>query len=153
LRTFFFTTLMAGLAIPFGAVAQGSAPPLEPGQWELSLTVRGAPIAGPPPSNVCLSAQDLSPQPERALLDAALRSLPGRQTAGPQCALSDVKRDAAKSSWQARCNGPRGTVQGAGTGVLAAQTATLQQTFEVDTPMGLQTLKQTIRARRTGACA
>lgn len=152
MRTFVCTTLMASLAVPFGAWAQGSPPAMEPGQWELSLTVRGAPIADPPPSSVCLTAKDLAPQPERALLDAALRSLPGTQAAGPQCALSDLKRDAAKSSWQARCKGPRGPVQGAGTGVLSAQTATLQQTFEVDTPLGLQTLKQTIRARRTGAC-
>ncbi len=153
MRTYLCTTLMAVLAAPFGAWAQGSAPALEPGQWELSLTVRGAPIADPPPRSVCLNAQDLAPQPERALLDAALRSLPGTPAAGPQCALSDLKRDAALSSWQARCNGPRGTVQGAGTGMLAAQTATLQQAFEVDTPLGLQTLKQTIRARRTGACS
>jgi hypothetical protein len=153
LRTFFCITVMAGLAVPFCTCAQGSTLPLEPGRWELSLNVRGAPIADPPPRSVCLSAQELSPQPERALLDAALRSLPGGPAAGPQCALSDFKRDAAQSSWQARCNGPRGPVQGAGTGVLAAQTATLQQTFEVDTPLGPQTLKQTIRARRTGACA
>lgn len=152
MRTFFRTTLVASLGVPFCICAQGSTPPMEPGQWELSLTVRGAPIADPPPSSVCLTAQDLAPQPERALLDAALRSLPGNRAADPQCALSDLQRDEARSSWQARCNGPRGIVQGAGTGVLAAQTATLQQAFEVDTPLGLQTLKQTIRARRTGVC-
>jgi hypothetical protein len=152
LRTLFLITLVAGLAGARASSAQSSPPSLEPGLWELALTVRGAPMADPPPSNVCLNAQSLAVEPERALLDAALRSLPGIQAAGPQCALSALQRETAKSSWQARCTGPRGAIKGAGTGVLAAQSATLQQTFEVETPLGLQTMKQTIRARRTGSC-
>lgn len=139
-----------GLCAAGPALAQ--APALEAGLWALEVTLRGAPVADPAPSKVCLNAEALGQGPERALLDAALRGLPGQGNKGPQCSLDGLIREGANSRWQARCSGPRGPMAGTGSAVLATHSATLQQAFELDTPWGSKTLQQIIRAKRTGAC-
>jgi hypothetical protein len=88
---------------------------------------------------------------EQTLFEAA-----GRQgdssRAPPKCEFRDIKRDAANSSWQATCEGPMGKMQGSGGGTLGAESADLQQTFNVKAPIGSMTVKQTLRARRVGSC-
>lgn len=137
-------------SLGLSSVAGAQTP--EPGRWELEVALKGAPIKDPAPSQHCLNAEAMGTTPERALLDAAMRSLPSSGASGAQCVLTGLARDGSKSFWQARCNGPRGPMAGSGSAVLSAQSATLVQSFEVETPLGLQTLRQTIRAQRTGAC-
>ena len=153
MKTLFLFHLGACLCVRGVALAQSVGPPFpEPGRWEMRVSLRGAPVKDPALSTVCLRAQDLGDVPERAFLEAAVRSLPQESKGEPQCKLTEVLRDDEKSSWQARCNGPRGPMHGAGKAVLSPQAATVEQGFGVDTPFGRQTLTQTIRARRLGNC-
>ena len=122
------------------------------GQWALEVELKGAPLRSPAPRQLCLSAQALAQEPERVLLEAAMQGLQGEDGAAPRCVLSELKREAQGAQWQARCEGPRGPLQGTGVGLLAPQSATLTQRFELATPLGARTLTQTVRARRSGPC-
>jgi hypothetical protein len=136
--------------LPVGVAAAAG---LDSGQWELDVRLQGAPVQDPPPSRICLGADQAARTPEQALLEAAMRSLPAQGSAAPRCALDALRRDGAASSWQARCDGPRGPLQGAGRATLRTRSATLEQSFELDTPIGRRTLKQTIQARHLGECS
>jgi Protein of unknown function (DUF3617) len=141
--------------IPLAALSAGAAAQTLPsaGMWELSVTMEGAPMGGGAPrgGKACLTAEALAGAPEQTLFEAV-----GRQgdssRAPPKCEFRDIQRDAARTSWQSTCEGPRGTMQGTGSGSLGAEAADLQQTFNVKAPVGSMTLKQTLRARRVGSC-
>jgi Protein of unknown function (DUF3617) len=141
--------LLLGLAYP--AFAQSTP---RAGSWEISVTQEGMPVGGGTRVyKVCLSAELLTTAPEQVLVDSAGRRDNSSARPGPtKCVLKDVKREASQSSWQSTCEGPRGTIQGKGGGTLEAEQAELKQTFDVDTPIGARTLKQTVRARRLGDC-
>jgi hypothetical protein len=144
----------AGICACAVAMAQSvGTPRVESGRWEVAVSLRGGPIKDPAPSTVCLHEQDLNGMPERPLLDAALRSLPMESKGEPKCVLTDLARDNEKSKWLARCNGPRGPMQGNGQGTVSSQSVTMEQEFGIDTPLGRKQLSQTIRARRLGSCS
>lgn len=145
----FLLSLIPLTALSAGAVAQ-TLP--SAGMWELSVTMEGGPMGGGPRSGkACLAADALASAPERTLFEAAGRQGDSGRTP-PTCEYRDIQRNAADTSWQATCEGPRGKMQGTGSGALGAESADLQQTFDVKGPMGSMTLKQTLRARRVGSC-
>lgn len=122
------------------------------GLWELSLTMEGGPRGGGPRSGTaCLAADAMAAAPEQTLFEAAGRQGDSHR-APPKCEFRDVQRNAANTSWQAMCEGPMGQMRGTGNGALGAESADLQQTFNVKAPVGAMTFKQTLRARRVGSC-
>jgi Protein of unknown function (DUF3617) len=142
--------LISSLAAGSAAVLAQATPGA--GSWELSMTMEGGPRAAAPRTGiVCLAADALAAAPEQTLIDAAARQGSGER-APPRCTLRDIRRDGAGTAWQAQCEGPMGAMQGVGTGTLGPESASLQQTFQVKAPVGSMTLKQTIGARRLGAC-
>lgn len=121
------------------------------GLWELSMTMEGAPSgATTRRGTACLTAESLAALPEKALVDAAVRQGDGRGPAN--CEFRELQRNGAASSWQPVCEGPMGKMQGTGSATLGADTADLQQSFTVRSPLGTLNLRQTVSARRTGAC-
>jgi Protein of unknown function (DUF3617) len=140
--------------IPLAALSAGAAAQTLPsaGMWELSVTMEGGPMGGGPRGGkACLAAEALASAPEQTLFEAA-----GRQgdssRAPPKCEFRDIQRDAATTSWQSTCEGQMGKMQGSGSGAIGAESADLQQIFNVKTPIGSMSLKQTLRARRVGSC-
>jgi hypothetical protein len=126
------------------------------GQWELTTDMQGMPFGGgTKTSKACIKAEQLTAGPEQAIIEAGMASYQSSNSSGntaPKCSFTELKRESNASSWKANCEGPRGSMQGAGYGTLAADTAQLQQSFEANTPMGKRTLKQTITAKRLGEC-
>jgi Protein of unknown function (DUF3617) len=146
----FLLSLIPLAALSASAVAQ-TLP--SAGMWELSMAMEGAPMGGGAPrgGKACLAADALAGAPEQTLCEAAGRQGDSSRTP-PKCEFRDIQRNGANSSWQSACDGPMGKMQGAGSGALGAETADLQQTFNVKGPVGQVTLKQTLRARRVGSC-
>jgi hypothetical protein len=145
-----FLLLLIPLAAQSPSVVAQTLP--SAGMWELSVTMEGGPKGGGPRGGkACLATDALANAPEQTLFEAA-----GRQgdssRAPPKCEFRDIKRDAANTSWQSTCEGPMGKMQGSGGGALGAESADLQQTFNVKAPIGSMTVKQTLRARRVGSC-
>jgi hypothetical protein len=154
MKTFILFNLGMCLCAAMVALADPMTPPgPEPGQWELTVTLSGAPAQAPAPSLVCLPANTLGKGAELAFIEAAVRSLPGPSSGEPKCTVKDLVRTAVQSNWQAQCKGPRGEMQGAGKATMSSHAVALEQTFAVDMPFGKRTLTQTIRGRRVGACA
>jgi Protein of unknown function (DUF3617) len=142
------------LSIPLAALSTSLVAQTLPsaGMWELSVTIEGGPMGGGPRGGkACLAAEALASAPEQTLFEAAGRQGDSNRTP-PKCEFRDIKRDAASTSWQSTCEGQMGKMQGSGGGALGAESADLQQTFNVKAPIGSMTLKQTLRARRVGSC-
>jgi hypothetical protein len=146
------------LCLGIGVAASASASPTTAqnppaaGLWEISLALEGAPAgAAARKGTACLSKPALEAGPEQALLDAAAQ-LPGAGRAPLRCQALDIQRAAAKSSWQAQCDGPMGKLLGSGSGVLGEESVELQQTFSIERALIKRNLKQTLAARRTGSC-
>jgi hypothetical protein len=156
MRVWLSLSLLSSLllvALVSGAAAQ-SLP--EAGLWTLSVTMAGAPSGGEARSGTaCLAAQPLATAPEQTLFEAAGRQGEAKRVP-PRCEFSELKRTARgadwKTGWASSCEGPMGKMQGTGEGVLGADAADLQQSFDIKAPIGSLTLKQTVRARRVGSC-
>jgi hypothetical protein len=156
MRAWLSLSLLSSLslaALVSGAAAQGLP---EPGLWTLTMTMAGAPSGGEARSGtVCLAAQPLASAPEQKLFEAAGRQGDAKRTP-PRCEFSELKRTASGAAWQtgwaSSCEGPMGKMQGTGGGVVGADSADLQQSFDIKAPIGSLTLKQTVRARRVGIC-
>jgi hypothetical protein len=143
-------TLATALAVAGTAAAQNLP---TAGLWELSMTMQGAPGGGNTRSGkACLSADALAAAPERTLFEAAGKAAASGDRAPPKCTFAGVQRDGANTSWQSQCEGPMGTMQGKGNGMLGAESAELQQAFTAKASMGTLNLKQTLSARRVGSC-
>jgi Protein of unknown function (DUF3617) len=125
---------------------------VQPGEWEVSTTMQGAPSGGGPRSHkVCLDAAKLSSAPEATLLEAAPKPKDGPAL---KCSYDNMARNGAQSSWVAACEGPRGPMNGNGSATLEAERAELTQNFEVTVPMmGKRKMQQSISARRLGNCS
>ncbi len=140
-------------ALVSGAAAQGLP---EPGLWTLTMTMAGAPSGSEARSGTaCLAAQPLATAPEQTLFEAAGRQGDAKRTP-PWCEFSDLRRSenggALQTGWASTCDGPMGKMQGTGGGVVGADSADLQQSFDLKALFGSLTLKQTVRARRVGSC-
>lgn len=124
----------------------------QPGQWEVRVTLQGAPSGGGTTvQTACLAADRMAAAPEQALLDVAGTS-PNKDRPSLRCTVKDVQRGQGKSAWQSSCEGPRGAMPGQGSATIDAQSAELVQSFEVKTPMGTRSLQQTVRAKRVADC-
>ncbi len=122
------------------------------GMWEMTVTMKGAPRAGgTQKASACLSAAQLG-NPEQAMFDGVGASGANKDAPQMKCQLANVQRDGANTRWSSTCEGPRGPMNGTGSGTLGTDTAQLAQTFEVSTPMGKMKLEQSLNARRTGEC-
>lgn len=138
------------------ALSQAALPQLpsldiQPGQWEVSSTLQGAPVGGGTDvRKFCLSQGQLS-TPEQTLVNAVARK-DNSSTGGPRCTLSNLNRDGNKSLWNSSCESPRGLLTGSGEATWERETANASQTFQLKTSMGAFTLTQTLRARRLGEC-
>lgn len=145
----FMTGAAIGCTLTVAAWAQS---PVRAGLWEFSSTMSGTPRGNAKQTGtVCVTADAMAAAPERALMEAAGRQS-GAEAASPTCELSAIQRQGARSTWQSTCEGPRGKMQGAGSGQLSAESADLQQTFRVTSHVGTITLTQTLNARRVGNC-
>jgi Protein of unknown function (DUF3617) len=143
-----FLTLTSAAALSAGVLAQNLP---SAGLWDLSIKMEGAPGGGDTKTGkACLAAEALAAAPEKTLIEAAARPIGERS--GPKCEYRDVKRRANGTEWQADCEGPMGKMQGVGSGMLGTESADLQQSFVVKTPIGTLNLKQTVTARRVGGC-
>jgi hypothetical protein len=135
--------------VPVSTSAQPNSSAPQSGQWELSVTRQGAPSgSGKELVRACL-AQDRLDNGAEAVFFAAAQ---GKDKGRPSCAVSEVQRDGAKSTWKTTCEGPFGKMYGTGEGTLATQAVDLTQVIEVRAPLGSLTLKQSVNARRTGEC-
>jgi Protein of unknown function (DUF3617) len=122
------------------------------GMWELTVAMKGGPRAGgTQKTSTCLSAAQLG-NPEQAMFDGVGASGANKDAPQIKCQLANVQRDGANTRWSSTCEGPRGPMNGAGSGTLGPDTAQLVQTFDVSTPMGKMKLEQNLSARRTGEC-
>ena len=140
----------------FAGLHLGSMPSvaqdMRPGIWEVTTQLKGGPRSHDAMvRSACLSQESLTAGPEQALLDVSASSKDGRETA-PKCLVSELKKSPKGSEWTANCEGPRGSMQGTGTGTTGADAATLMQIFKVKLPFGSVTLEQSVAARRTGDC-
>jgi hypothetical protein len=126
-----------------------SAPGPGAGLWEFIVTTEGGPGGGGTKTGrACLAVESLRAAPEQTLVEAAMRSTGGRAS---KCKFEDVHREGAQSSWKAICEGPMGViVQGAGSGRLGAEAATLSQTLEGRMFMKTLLTKRAIGAKRVG---
>jgi hypothetical protein len=126
-----------------------SAPGPGAGLWEFIVTTEGGPGGGGTKTGrACLAVESLRTAPEQTLVEAAMRSTGGRAS---KCKFEDVHREGAQSSWRAICEGPMGViVQGAGSGQLGAEAATLSQTLEGGMFMKTLLTKRAISAKRVG---
>ncbi|MGL4230341.1 MAG: DUF3617 domain-containing protein [Casimicrobium sp.] len=122
------------------------------GSWDIATSMQGAPGGEKKSSTkACLSTAQVASGFEQAIVDNAGGD-GGSAKNGLKCSLRDIRREAASSSWQASCEGPRGPMSGTGSAAFDAKRANLTQTFELKTPFGAVTLKQVIAAQRTGDC-
>jgi Protein of unknown function (DUF3617) len=127
-----------------------------PGQWEITVDMKGMPMGGGAKTGKsCITAQAVEAGAEKALVEAAMASAQmgnSSKSEAAKCTLSDIKRSSTNSTWSSNCAGPRGPMQGSGSGNIGAQSAEIVQVFEVNTPMGKRTLTQSIAAKRMGEC-
>jgi Protein of unknown function (DUF3617) len=144
----FSATLLIGA---WGACAMAQVA-LQPGEWEVSASMQGAPSGGGVRSHkVCLDAAKLSSAPEATLLESAPKP---NDAPALKCSYDDMKRDGARSSWAAACEGPRGPMNGNGSATLETERAELIQNFEVTVPIiGKRKMQQSVSARRLGNCS
>ena len=145
--------LIVGTAIGSAlTVAAWAQLPVKGGLWEFSSTLSGTPRGNAKQTGtVCVTTDAMAAAPELTLIEAAGRQS-GAESAPPKCELRAIQRDGVRSTWQSTCEGPRGKMQGAGSGQLSAESADLQQTFQVKLHVGTITLTQTLNARRVGTC-
>jgi hypothetical protein len=126
------------------------------GQWEFKTDLQGLPFGGGEKTGTaCVKAEQIAAEPEKALIEAAMTTAQqGSSSKGttPKCTLTDLKRESGVSSWKSTCEGPRGPMQGAGSGTITQDSAQIAQNFEASTPMGKRTLKQVINGKRLGEC-
>jgi hypothetical protein len=153
MKPLFILLTLAGLAASW-AWAQSPAAPAEatpprPGQWAFTVRNSGLPMGDSTrTAQACLGAAQLQAGPEQALLNAA-----GAGSRGPSCQLETVQREGNKATWTATCTTPRGAIKGPGQGQSSPDAMDLQQTIQLDSPMGAMVLRMNINARRTGDCA
>jgi hypothetical protein len=121
------------------------------GMWDFNIKMEGAPGGGERTGKACVSADALAAAPEQALVEAAAKSSSGGRGAA-KCEFNNIQREAGKAAWQAACDGPMGKMAGSGSGSWTADSAQLQQTFELRGLLGSRTMKQSIQAKRAGDC-
>lgn len=127
------------------------------GQWEFNTDMKGMPFGGGVKTGkVCLKADTLAAGQEKAMIEAAMTVVQPsyeKKSGNPTCNFTDVQREANASRWKSTCQGPRGAMQGTGSGSFSADSTQLTQAFEVSLPFGKRTLTQSITAKRIGDCA
>jgi Protein of unknown function (DUF3617) len=159
MRTHF---VLAGISIALIACADlsqaQSAQPTRPlaGQWEFNTDMKGMPMGGGVKTGkVCIQAEAMAAGVEKALVEAAMtiaQPADEKKSDKPKCNFTDIQREANSSRWKSTCAGPRGAMQGTGSGNFNTDSAQLTQAFEVSLPFGKRTLTQTITAKRIGEC-
>jgi Protein of unknown function (DUF3617) len=130
--------------------------PPQAGQWEFNTDMKGMPMGGGVKTGkVCVKAEALATGQEKALVEAAMsiaQPADEKKSDKPKCNFTDIQREASNSRWKSTCEGPRGAMQGTGSGSFSADSAQLTQSFEVSLPFGKRTLTQNIIAKRIGEC-
>jgi hypothetical protein len=125
------------------------------GQWELNSDMKGMPFGGGVKTGkVCIKAEALADGYERAMMEAAMqisRPTEESQRDTPKCKFTDIQREASTSRWKSSCEGPRGPMQGTGTGTFNPENTQLTQNFEISM-LGKRTITQTVAAKRLGDC-
>jgi Protein of unknown function (DUF3617) len=125
------------------------------GQWELSSDMKGMPFGGGVKTGkVCIKAEALADGYEKAMMEAAMllsRPTEESQKDTPKCKFTDLQRETSTSRWKSSCEGPRGPMQGTGTGTFNSENTQLTQNFEVSM-FGKRTITQTVAAKRLGDC-
>lgn len=163
LKTFCIGSVLTISAIAYGhADAQNASPAAtqaatatattttapQAGNWEISVTMKGAPSGDEKSTRkVCITPSQVSAGFEQTVFDN-LSSSKGTL----KCSLKDIKRDGTKATWPASCEGPRGPIQGSGSGTIEASSADLAQILEMKTPFGTMKLQQIVSAKRQGDC-
>lgn len=126
------------------------------GQWELSVDMKGLPMGdGLKTGKACIKPEALAQGQEKAMIEAAMsvaQQADSNKKDGPKCNFTDIQKDANGSSWTSSCEGPRGPMQGKGSGIITPENAQITQTFEVSLPFGKRTLSQSVAAKRLGEC-
>jgi hypothetical protein len=160
MRTQLILTSLSACLIAYTGLSHAQSVPanmLQPGQWDVSVDMQGMPKGGGTKTGkVCFKPESLAAGQENAMIEAAMIVSQPADTdkkSERQCNLSDIQRDSNGSRWKSSCQGPRGSMQGAGSGVFNPDSAQMSQNFEVSTPMGKRNLTQTITAKRIGECA
>jgi Protein of unknown function (DUF3617) len=119
------------------------------GSWEVNITTSGIPGGDSKSTKkLCVTAAQTA-QIEKAFLDVSV----GKGERGPQnCELKNLVRAGNKASWKGACDGPRGSLETAGTSTVNASAVELEQSFAVEMPLGSLQIKQAIKAKRLGDC-
>ncbi|TAG00275.1 MAG: DUF3617 family protein [Betaproteobacteria bacterium] len=138
---------MAGsLALVCSAAAWATLP----GVWEVTTSMQGAPSGERKSSaTACVNVTQMKSGFEQAMLDI---SASGTLKGGLKCVVTDLVRSSAGSKWKASCEGPVGAMQGSGAATTEGASASLIQSFELQTPFGARPLKQVLQAKRLGDC-
>jgi hypothetical protein len=154
--------LLAGISVAlvfYGDLSHAQSAALatpQAGQWEFNSEMKGMPFGGGMKTGkACLKAEALASGQEKAMIEAAmLISRPADESKkdSPTCNFTDIQREASASRWKSSCQGPRGLMQGTGSGTFNPDNAQFTQNFEVSM-MGKRTITQTIHAKRIGECA
>ncbi len=140
--------LLSGLLLVTGA--QGEPVDMEPGEWQITTTVKveGLPEGSPMPSELppqvverCLTLEDLVPKP-------------GPEQEGCEIAEQKVIGDTVK--WEMTCDAPEGGAQGRGTGTITYSGDSFEGAFimkmELEEGGGTTTLTSRLEGKRLGDC-
>jgi Protein of unknown function (DUF3617) len=141
------TVILTVFTLPLAAAHTPQA-----GSWEVITILQGAPSGeSTTTARACISAPTALDAFEQSLLNISTSSGEPPK-GGPKCTVLSIQREGVRSQWQASCAGPFGAMQGSGSATRAPTEVSLQQTMELKTPFGAKTLKQSLQARRLGAC-
>jgi hypothetical protein len=140
---------LCGLAVlALVGVAQAESVDMNPGEWEITTTVKmegmpelpGMPGEMPPQvTKQCLTEEDIVPKPN--------------QEAEEECTVTDQKVTGNTVEWSLTCEGEGMTGTGNGTATWSGDT--LDGTFEMKMQMpgqGDVTMKSTLKGKRLGPC-
>ena len=132
-----------GAILIVAALAQAGTVNMEPGQWEITTTVKveGMPGDIPPQTHTtCLSEDDLVPKPEKG---------------GEQCTVSEPKITGDTVEWTMTCDNPKQAMKGTGSGKITYS----GDAFEGTTTMSVEASGQPamkmdahLKGKRLGPC-
>lgn len=124
------------------------------GKWSVTARTQGLPMGNQNKTReVCLAEETLNAGFESAFFEAVPPDTRRAPKGGaPTCRYGDLRRDASKSTWIARCSGPFGEMAAQGSAVFDAERFDGQQKASIRSPMGTMNTVRLINAVRIGDC-